>query len=168
MGFATRVLLWRTNWELFLHRPLLGVGLRLNHPLAGQYLAAKHPEQSFFIGHAHNNILDILAGTGLVGITVWLFWWGHLLLICARLICARRVRYAENLERENWHFSHGIFCSWIVFHLNGLSQVNFWEGKVQHQLMWSIAWVLCFYTKSLHSHEELPQRLSKPHSSGSY
>ncbi|MBU6376699.1 MAG: hypothetical protein KGQ59_11925, partial [Bdellovibrionales bacterium] len=38
--------------------------------------------------------------------------------------------------------SRAWLAAFIVFHLNGLTQVNFWEGKVQHQLFWVVAWVL--------------------------
>ena len=37
-------------------------------------------------------------------------------------------------------FAWGLLCAWIVFQLNGLTQVNFWEGKVMHQMMWAVAW----------------------------
>jgi hypothetical protein len=36
----------------------------------------------------------------------------------------------------------GLFCAWIVLHLNGLTQVNVWEGKVEHQMAWALAWAL--------------------------
>ena len=47
-------------------------------------------------------------------------------------------------DPERAPLAKGWACAWIVFHLNGLTQVNFWEAKVQHQMAWVIAWSLLF------------------------
>jgi hypothetical protein len=41
-----------------------------------------------------------------------------------------------------YNLSYGILSALIVFQINGLTQVNFWEAKVQHQLMWMVGWIL--------------------------
>ena len=36
----------------------------------------------------------------------------------------------------------------VVFHLNGLTNLNFWEGKVTHQLFWMLGWLLVWQKSS--------------------
>ncbi|MCM2322167.1 MAG: O-antigen ligase family protein [Oligoflexia bacterium] len=128
-SFESRLELWRANLRFFEERPLVGAGWHHNAELSGYYQLAKLEEQgkagqSVFSGHAHNNFLDFLGGTGLLGALAWLAW------SVAVLAMAWRSRQA------------GIVCAWVVFHLNGLTQVNFWEGKVTHQLMIAVALTL--------------------------
>ncbi|MCM2279635.1 MAG: O-antigen ligase family protein [Oligoflexia bacterium] len=125
----TRVELWKANLRFFEERPLLGAGWRHNHELSGYYQLAEleargRTGESVFSGHAHNNLIDFLGGTGLIGALAWLAWcFGAFWL-------AWRARDA------------GIFCAWIVFNLNGITQMNFWDGKVAHQAMIAVAWTL--------------------------
>jgi O-antigen ligase len=84
------------------------------------------------VGHAHNNFLEILGGTGLFGALAWLAWWAGVLVLAWR---ARKIS-------EPTQFALGVLAAFFVFHLNGLTQVNFWEAKVLHQLTFVIAWVL--------------------------
>lgn len=122
-GMTTRLDLWRANWELFKLRPLTGVGLRQNNPLGAALVQSWHPGESIFTGHAHNNFLEMLAGTGLLGTAGWLLWSG-----LSFVLLWPSARAGSGLAR-------GLFCAWLVFQLNGLTQVNFWEGKVTHQMM---------------------------------
>jgi O-antigen ligase len=130
VGTATRQRLWLANWEFFKMRPLTGVGWRQNQELSGIYLKSLYPGQRIFQGHAHNNFLDILAGTGTLGTLAWLTWCGVVFWVI------------WPSARKSVGFARGLFCAWIVFHLNGLTQLNFWEAKVTHQMMLMIAWSL--------------------------
>lgn len=129
-NFNERAHLWEANLSFAADRPLVGVGFRHNQELAAYYLQEKLGTQDVFTGHAHNNLIDMLGGTGLLGALAWLAW-------CAvfTVLVWRRARQGSALA---W----GVFCAWIVFQLNGLTQVNFWEGKVEHQLMIALALVL--------------------------
>jgi O-antigen ligase len=139
MGISTRFELWRTNLEFFEARPILGVGWRLNHELAHLRLNSlvSDPEvrKNTFIGHAHNNIIEMLAGTGLVGTLAWM------------LFNFQVLRMAWNSSRRSdlgSAVAWGVFCAWILLHLNGLTQVNFWEGKVMHQWTFALGLLLGF------------------------
>jgi O-antigen ligase len=134
MGIGERHELWLANWEFFKNRPLLGVGWRQNQELSGYYLMDKYQQTHVFSGHAHNNLLDLLGGTGALGTLAWLAWSFWVI----RILWMKSTRQTEE---EPW-FGRGLVCAWVVFHLNGLTQVNFWEGKVQHQMAWVIAWSL--------------------------
>lgn len=132
MGIHERQDLWEANWEMFKQRPFAGVGLKHNQELSGFYLMEKYHATDVFSGHAHNNVLDFLSGTGIIGLIAFLVW------------CYFPFKWAvrPGVRISGYNLSAGFFCALLVFQLNGLTQVNFWEAKVQHQLMWSVAWIL--------------------------
>jgi O-antigen ligase len=132
MGIHTREDLWEANLKMFESRPLTGVGLKHNQELSGYYLMEKYHSSNVFSGHAHNNVLDFLGGTGLIGLLAWIVWW---VFIFRWTIC-------PGVRVVGYDLSLGLLCALVVFQLNGLTQVNFWEAKVQHQLMWAVAWLL--------------------------
>jgi hypothetical protein len=63
-------------------------------------------------------------------------WLGWVTFILASLIQNARSRVTP------LSFPAGLFSAWIVFLINGLTQVNFWEGKVLHQVMWTVGLTL--------------------------
>lgn len=128
MGIGPRKTLWIVNLEFLKSRPLTGVGWHHNLDLLSYYVNWALPQASHFVGHAHNNLIEMLASTGLIGALSWLVF----NLIWIGLI----------LKSIPQGFSKGLLCAWIVFQLNGLTQVNFWESKVMHQMAWTIAWIL--------------------------
>ena len=70
-GYSIRLYLWREAWLMFLQSPLLGVGFgqfAWNH---FKLLALfRQPEINGLYNHAHNIVMQLLAETGLAGITV--------------------------------------------------------------------------------------------------
>ncbi len=136
MGSTERFALWRVNWKFFSERPLTGAGWHHNLELAGQVLRKERPEGPVFVGHAHNNAIDVLGALGSLGLVAWLVWNAWLARELVRLGFGVGVpAWVSDLSRA-W------LAAFVVFHLNGLTQVNFWEGKVQHQLFWVVGWVL--------------------------
>ncbi|MGZ3699715.1 MAG: O-antigen ligase family protein, partial [Bdellovibrionota bacterium] len=129
-GTSERMTLWRVNWQFFELRPVFGIGWRKAQELTAYYFEEKFPTtwKDLFIGHAHNNLLEMLSGTGIVGTLIWLAWCFLVLRLAWRLSRGRSVR-----ADVAW----GLFCAFVVLHLNGLTQANFWEGKVLHQIMWA-------------------------------
>lgn len=135
IGVSTREELWKANLEFFRLRPLLGVGWRQNQELSGIYFDYLHPGSDYFQGHAHNNFLDTLAGTGILGTLSWLAW------------CVVSIWILWPSAKRADGFARGLVCAWLVFHLNGLTQLNFWEGKVTHQVVSMVAWTLLWVRK---------------------
>jgi O-antigen ligase len=131
-GILTRGELWTTNLEFFKERPLTGVGWHHNGELSGYYLMNKHQVEHVFSGHAHNNLLDVMGGTGLLGTLAWLAW------------CVISILILLPIAKKGEGFARGLVCAWLVFQLNGLTQVNFWEAKVLHQISWVVAWSLAW------------------------
>ncbi len=132
LGTGTRIFLWEANLEFFKNRPIIGVGWRQNQELSGYYLMQKEYAPLIFSGHAHNNFMEILGSLGALGTVAWFAWW--------ILVLALTWQFLQN--KKALFFAKGLFAAWVVFHLNGLTQVNFWEGKVLHQVMWMVGWVL--------------------------
>lgn len=133
LGVATRQELWEANLEFFKARLFTGVGWHHNIELSGFYLMAKHAGADVFSGHAHNNFLDYMGGTGLLGTVSWLAW-------CVFVgVLFWKVRLTKAFADVR---GRGLLCAFIVFQINGLTQTNFAEGKVLHQLMWMVAWAL--------------------------
>ncbi len=125
-GLMTRMELWKANLEFLKQRPLFGVGWRHNNELSGYYLMDLTRSPDVFSGHAHNNVLDFLAGTGGVGTLAWFAWCVGVLALLYRPAAPSVLRRA-------------LLSAWIAFHINGLTQLNFWEGKVTHQMMIAVA-----------------------------
>jgi hypothetical protein len=132
IGIGDRQMIWKANVEFLRLRPLTGAGFRRNIEASALYLESIYGQGYIFVSHAHNNLLDMLGGTGVVGASAWIFWW----------IVVFRVTWNGMKARGDAPlvFAWGLLCCWVVFHINGLTQVNFWEGKVMHQMMWAVAW----------------------------
>lgn len=128
IGVMDRVELWKLNWEWFQSRPWFGIGFRQNEAVAHAWIKAFHSGAPMFAGHAHNNGLEMLAGTGALGFAAFLGW---NLSVFRTLVLQRALP-----------LSASVLAAWVVFHLNGLTQVNFWEGKVMHQWVWALGWML--------------------------
>lgn len=135
-GIDNRRPLWQSNVEFFTMRPITGSGWHHNLELSAYYKDAKWGKGDHFVGHAHNNFLEMLASTGLLGAVTWVV---YAIFFIALL---RRAR-SDGVSPV---FAWGFFCAWIVFHINGLTQVNFWEAKVLHQIGWIGSWSLLWAT----------------------
>jgi O-antigen ligase len=133
IGIGDRQALWRANFEFLRLRPFTGAGFRRNIDASSYYLESLPNTGWVFSGHAHNNLIDMLGGVGVLGAVAWLAWCVGVFWLLSQGL-KRRVRSHD--------FGWGLVCAWLVFHLNGLTQVNFWEGKVMHQMMWVLAWAL--------------------------
>lgn len=140
-SLVERQSLWRVNLEFFQQHPWLGVGFRQNQPLSGWVLRHRLGTDQVFSGHAHQMILEMLAGTGIIGFLSWFVWCTG---VIGLLWKKPQGPLSQVWSQRPWRvrFQIGWTCAWLVFHLNGLTQVNFWDGKVQHQLAWVLAW--CF------------------------
>jgi len=138
-GISQRVEIWKMNLEFFESRPWLGIGWLKSGPASSLYVREKYENVAgHFVGHAHNNFLEMLSGTGILGTVSWMVWFVFVFYLSIRWFKKRRKKPP---------FVLGIFAAWIVFHLNGLTQVNFWESKVIHQVMWVVTLLLWVNTK---------------------
>ena len=129
-GYEQRFNLWKINWEFFKMRPLTGVGFQKNNPLsAGYYREFMPGVKGKLVSHAHNNVLEFMGAMGGLGLLAFLAWSGV----------------------TGWlafSVSPGLGCAWVVFHLNGMTQVNFFETKTLHMLIWTTAFAMASALRS--------------------
>ncbi|WP_425058568.1 O-antigen ligase family protein [Sporomusa carbonis] len=75
---SERILMWNSAWKMFYDYPLTGVGLgTYAHRYQTEYISPKALERN--LGHAHNNFLQMLAETGIVGFLSFCFMFGSFL-----------------------------------------------------------------------------------------
>lgn len=130
-----RLFLWRANWEMFKDYPILGLGYSENENRAGEYVA-RLGKPDAFTGHAHNNYLQFLSGTGLSGLLTYLFIIGFMIWITYRL-------WKHLPESALWPraIALGALGAQVLLHVGGLTECNFKAGATNHNFMmvWALA-----------------------------
>ncbi len=126
--------LWNAQIEIFKENPILGFGWNNNERHCKEYVDRLYPDiKDNFCGHAHSNELQILATTGIVGAAAFLWLWWTIMVFTYRAIRAYR-----KVEDEHWILI-GCFAAFVGFHLQGITQWNFGDAKVLHNLMFFLA-----------------------------
>lgn len=139
LGVNQRFQLWNQYLELFKSSPFLGVGFQHTVESHRILVETTEPTNDYkFVGHAHNNVLEVLVGTGLFGLLAWLAWWTLVFYL---------VLSGQGAKGLPQSYSAAVFCALVVYQLNGLTQVNFFESKVFHQLMFVLSWFLAQSSK---------------------
>lgn len=118
---------WAGAREMILDRWLTGVGFGKTGYYMAPYETIALGTEPLFSSHAHNNFLDILAATGLPGFFAFLAWWGVLGFFAWRV-------FRKSDVHERW-LPAACLAGLVGFHINGLTQVNFFDAKSQHSLM---------------------------------
>lgn len=122
---SERLVLWRTNYHIFKDSPLVGWGYGENQRrLREAYDSLGVPENQF-TGHAHNQIMHMLAGTGALGLACYLvFWW--LIWRTTRLWWKASGENADPLPEA---LAFGILGAILLFHLGSMTEANFAIAK---------------------------------------
>lgn len=132
---SERVVLWKTNLMIFKDHPWLGTGYGQNKFLLHKYYEKQGLPKDQFIGHAHNQYLHLLAGTGILGLLCYL----GVLGIFAWLTLKA---YLQTPVREAFHkgLALGALGGQVVFAIGGLTESNFEHSKVRFasMLMWAL------------------------------
>lgn len=138
---SIRVQIWENNWAMIKDHPVFGVGLHRNEDIAPQYYE-KRGVQNGFVGHAHNNVIQYFAGTGVFG--------GFAYLTFALLYFVLTVRLWRSSRVTNlWHreLLLGLIGAQISMHVGGLSETTFKTMLINHHftfllaLVGALAWV---------------------------
>lgn len=127
-----RLDLWRAFGEMFKDHPVTGVGLFQGDKLLPQYYEKLGIQQEF-TSHAHNVFIQWAAGTGIFGLLIYCglsLWF---------LMAAWRLR-----EKTPWGWS--LFLGQIFWHLGSLSENNFFDGEVNHLIIFTWA-IIVFWTR---------------------
>lgn len=73
-----RLLIWTSAYHMFEDRPILGMGFgEFRGKYQKEYILPEAKERN--LGHAHSNVMQMLAEGGTVGITAWFVFWGYTL-----------------------------------------------------------------------------------------
>ena len=73
-GNSERFLLWTSAAHMFEDHPVFGIGFAgFKEAYQGQYILPEAKEP--YLGHAHSNVMHMLAECGIIGLTALLFWW---------------------------------------------------------------------------------------------
>lgn len=126
-GTVERTRMWRSAWHMFLDRPLTGIGFSRTGELSPWYARNMFTDSNHFTSHAHNNFLDIMAATGSLGTISFLAWWVFLMGAVVWV-------FYRSPKEQRW-LPAAVFAGFLAFHVNGLTQVNFWDAKSEHTLM---------------------------------
>lgn len=127
--------LWKANFEMFKDHPWLGVGYGQNLPRLQEYYQKVDVERAWG-GHAHNNYLQMLSTTGLLGFLCYMIFMLTFLLMTHRL-------WLDIPETHFWHrvVVLGALGSQITLHTGGVTQWNFGDAEVNHLFIFILAMI---------------------------
>ena len=111
-----RMMMWKSSIEAFKERPILGYGYQNFEPHSTEMIIKHKIPGIIFHGHAHNNFLEILATTGLLGLLTMLCWNAFWIL--------------EVIKKGNLTFIL-VFPYIVNFLIGGITQVTINDGEVQ-------------------------------------
>lgn len=132
-GDQNRYGTFNLHLRMFKDQPIKGVGYEMNEPLTPIY--NKRLQTSAFVGHSHNILIQMLAGTGLLGTIPFIILWGMLFYM---MFSAYRTAY----KTDDWYnmvLCHGLIGGFVSFWVNGMTQWNFGDFEVTHNMMFFMA-----------------------------
>jgi O-antigen ligase len=140
-----RVVLWKTNLMMFKEHPIFGVGYGQNKFLLRSYYDQQGLPPNQFVGHAHNQYVHLLAGTGVLGLLCYLSFVLGLLVLTYKT-------YSHLEDTNLWAkgIGLGIIGAQISYLVGGLTESNFEHSKVRYAMLviWSLAvWLHQTYAK---------------------
>jgi putative inorganic carbon (HCO3(-)) transporter len=124
---------WKANYEMFLDHPWMGVGYTQNEALLGSYYEKLGLKKEFG-GHAHNNYLQMLSTTGILGFIC------YTLFILSFLLMTHRL-WTDVPETHFWHrvLVLGALGAQISLHTGGITQWNFGDAENTHVFIFILA-----------------------------
>ncbi|HEX4925893.1 MAG TPA: O-antigen ligase family protein [Bdellovibrionales bacterium] len=127
--------LWRANLAMFQDYPWLGVGYGQNEEILHKYYD-KLDIANTFGGHAHNNYLQMLSTTGLLGMIC------YMLFILSFLLTTHRL-WMEVPKTHYWHrvLVLGALGAQVTMHAGGVTQWNFGDAEVNHLFIFILAMI---------------------------
>jgi O-antigen ligase len=140
-----RYALWVGVVETFKDRPIAGVGFGRTSLYANHYSTLAMGKSPTFISHIHSNLLDALASTGLLGLLAHVGWWLSVFWMSWKA-------FRLSSENERW-LPAACLAGFLAFNINGLTQVNFFDGKSQHTLMIWVGVALALYWRTVNDRE---------------
>ena len=137
-----REALWQANWEIVKDHPWLGIGPWQNVRELPAYYEKNQSITSSYIGHAHNNVLQILASQGVFAALFYL--WFCVYFLWAAYSLAQR----SNVDSLVKGIGLGSLYSQLYFHFLGLVDSPFFDQEVKNMIVF--IWAM---TVALHRRE---------------
>ena len=137
-GDAERVWIWKANLEMFKDHPLLGIGYGENVFALDEYykkMGAPTDVTPLREIHAHNQYIQMLSGTGVLGFLAYLglmFYFLSLSYRVWKVIGSREVFYQG--------LSLGLIGAQVGFLVGGLTEANFEHSKMRYTV--AFVWAL--------------------------
>ena len=142
---SCRVKLLQTHWTIFKTYPFLGMGYRDNLRSIEEYWPeseiANCRQLRDFGNHAHNQYLNVLATTGLLGFLFFISFYLYFIVINLKLLAAYR--------NDSLHYPLcvSLLMMQIFFMVSNMTETSFEYGKVRTVLLIVWAVVLAVYAK---------------------
>ncbi|MFP6675819.1 MAG: O-antigen ligase family protein [Pirellulaceae bacterium] len=145
-----RLNLWRANWEVIKDFPILGVGLGQTSQHVGKYYEELNISNGMHV-HSHNNLVEFLAGTGIIGLLSYLLVCFYFLAVSLRVY--RRCSRAETQPGFVGSLALGCFAAQTYIHGCGMTDFNFSMVVVKYAMgfVWAVTIGLEFATRDLES-----------------
>lgn len=133
---SDRLLLWKINLDMFKDHPAFGIGFSQNQ-LRGQEYASALGSPNAFISHAHNNYIELLSTTGMVGLLLYLLLIGYMLNLTLKLYKA-----ARDTDTCWAAAALGALGAQIHFHIGGFTDATFVSVPTNHSLILTWGFVI--------------------------
>jgi O-antigen ligase len=134
---SERVWIWKANWAIFRDHPILGVGYAENEKLMPEYFQKIGAPSDTLVSHAHNQYLHFLAGTGALGLLMYLLVLGLFLRLSFK---TWREIPTKNIFHKGLNL--GLIGAQFAMIFGGLTEANFEHAKVKYVLVMTWAMVL--------------------------
>lgn len=132
--------LWKVHWDLFTQSPIYGHGIETKIDALKTYYA-ENPSFHSFMGHAHNNFLEILSTLGLVGFLLYVGVFGYLFVFCYR-------NYKAEESPKKKAIFLGILSAQVVFHTGGMTEATILDTEVIFNFSFLLALGLAISTSN--------------------
>jgi O-antigen ligase len=139
-GDEERLTIWKANWEMVKDNPLVGIGYSQNKARLREYYDKLGVPQGYFEGHAHNEYIHLLSGTGLLGLLCYLIF----IIYAFR---AAVLAYKNARDNQTKGIALGLMGAMTCFYIGSLTEANFSIGKNRHMILFLMAWAVFLWLK---------------------
>ena len=140
-GDQERLTIWKANWEMVKDHPLIVIGYSQNKARLREYYDKAGVAPGYFEGHAHNEYMHFLSGTGFLGLICYLIFLGYTFRAAA-------LAYKNSADKESKGLALGLLGALTCFYVGSLTESNFSIGKNRHMILFLMAWAVYLHIKS--------------------
>lgn len=139
-GDQERMTIWKTNWEMVKEHPFIGVGYSQNKARLREYYDRLGVAPGYFEGHAHNEYVHLLSGTGILGLICYIIF----LVYAFR---AAVLAFKNASDNQSKGLALGLIGAMACFNVGSLTEANFAIGKNRHMILFLMAWAVYLWLK---------------------